>query len=114
VDCGWVPFWVQTMMHHWDIQKTWQPVKLQVPPIEFIGRNVFTTNVDDYCGYQMITTGLWPWLSSMTMFSSDYPHSATIWPHSRAVAEKMTVGMKDEDKRKVLSGNAERVFGFSL
>jgi predicted TIM-barrel fold metal-dependent hydrolase len=114
VDCGWVPFWVQTMMHHWDIQKTWQPVTLKVPPIDFIGRNVFTTNVDDYCGYQMITTGLWPWLSSMTMFSSDYPHSATIWPHSRAVAAKMTVGMKDEDKRKVLSENAERVFGFSL
>jgi predicted TIM-barrel fold metal-dependent hydrolase len=114
VDCGWVPFWVQTMMHHWEIQQSWHPVKLKVPPIEFIGRNVFTTNVDDYCGYQMITTGLWPWLSGMTMFSSDYPHSATIWPNSRAVAEKMTVGMKDDDKRKCLSENAVRVFGFDI
>jgi predicted TIM-barrel fold metal-dependent hydrolase len=112
VDCGWVPFWVQTMQHHWDIQKSWFPVKLKVEPIEFIGRNVFTTNVDDYVGYQLIKTGLFPYLSSMTLFSSDYPHSATIWPHSRAVAIKMTDGMKAEDQRKCLSENAARVFGF--
>jgi predicted TIM-barrel fold metal-dependent hydrolase len=50
----------------------------------------------------------------MTMFSSDYPHSATIWPHSRDVAIKMTQGMRPEDTRKVLSGNAARVFGFEI
>lgn len=114
VDCGWAPFWVQTMMHHWEIQKSWFPVKLNVPPIEFIGRNVFTTNVDDYCGYQMIGTGLWPWLSSMTMFSSDYPHSATIWPHSREVAARMIEGLQPDDIRKTLSENAARVFGFDI
>ncbi len=114
VDCGWAPFWVQTMEHHWDIQKSWFPVKLKHSPTEFIGRNVFTTNVDDYAGYQMIATGLWPWMSSMTMFSSDYPHSATIWPNSRDVALKMTDGLKEEDTRKALSENAARVFGFDI
>ncbi|MFD2136604.1 amidohydrolase family protein [Novosphingobium resinovorum] len=57
VDCGWAPFWVQTMEHHWEIQNSWHPVKLRHSPTEFIGRNVFTTNVDDYCGYQMIGPG---------------------------------------------------------
>jgi predicted TIM-barrel fold metal-dependent hydrolase len=114
VDCGWAPFWVQTLMHHWEIQKSWFPVKLDVPPIEFIGKNIFTTNVDDYCGYQMIGTGLWPWLSSMTMFSSDYPHSATIWPNSRKVASKMIEGLQPADVRKTLSENAARVFGFDI
>lgn len=113
VDCGWAPFWVQTLVHHWDIQKSWFPVKLKQSPDEFIGRNIFTTNVDDYCGYDLIRTGLYPFLANMTMFSSDYPHSATIWPNSRAVAEKMTTGMKAEDARKVLSDNACRVFGFT-
>jgi predicted TIM-barrel fold metal-dependent hydrolase len=114
VDCGWVPFWAQTLSHHWDIQKSWFPVKLKTDPVEFIGRNIFTTNVDDYVGYDLIKTGLFPYLSSMTMFSSDYPHSATIWPHSRDVAIKMTNGMKPEDARKVLSENAARVFGFQV
>jgi len=114
VDCGWAPFWVQTLDHHWDVQKSWFPVKLQHKPSDFIGKNIFTTNVDDYCGYDLIKTGLYPWLSSMTMFSSDYPHSATIWPHSRDVANTMIDGMKPEDARKCLSGNAVRVFGFQL
>lgn len=114
VDCGWVPFWAQTLSHHWDIQKNWFPVKLQTDPIEFIGRNIFTTNVDDYVGYDLVKTGLFPYLARMTMFSSDYPHSATIWPHSRDVAIKMTSGMQPDDARKVLSENAARVFGFDV
>lgn len=114
VDCGWAPFWVQTLDHHWEIQTSWFPVKLKHPPSDFIGKNLFTTNVDDYCGYQMIGTGLWPWLSSFTMFSSDYPHSATIWPDSRKVAAKMIEGLKPEDARKALQDNAVRVFGFQL
>jgi predicted TIM-barrel fold metal-dependent hydrolase len=114
VDCGWVPFWVQTLVHHWDIQKSWFPVKLSRSPGEFIGKNIFTTNVDDYVGYDLVKTGLFPYLSGMTMFSSDYPHSATIWPNSRAVALKMTAGMAPDDTRKVLSQNAARVFGFEI
>ena len=114
VDCGWVPFWAQTLSHHWDIQKSWFPLKLKTDPIEFIGRNIFTTNVDDYVGYDLVKTGLFPFLANMTMFSSDYPHSATIWPNSRAVAIKMTNGMRPEDARKVLSENAARVFGFKV
>jgi predicted TIM-barrel fold metal-dependent hydrolase len=50
----------------------------------------------------------------MTMFSSDYPHSATIWPNSRQVANKMIDGMKPEDARKALCENAVRVFGLRL
>jgi predicted TIM-barrel fold metal-dependent hydrolase len=114
VDCGWVPFWVQTLVHHWEVQTSWFPVKLQHSPADFIGKNIFTTNVDDYVGYDLIETGLFPYLSSMTMFSSDYPHSATIWPNSRSVALQMTKGMKPEDARKALSENAVRVFGFNI
>jgi predicted TIM-barrel fold metal-dependent hydrolase len=62
----------------------------------------------------LIKTGLFPYLSSMRMFSSDYPHSATIWPNSRSVALQMTKGMKPEDARKALSYNAVRVFGFNI
>jgi len=114
IDCGWVPFWLQQLDHHWEIQSSWFPVKLQHPPSDFAGKNIFTTNVDDYCGYQMIGTGLWPKLAEMTMFSSDYPHSATIWPDSRKVALKMIDGLKPEDARKALCGNAVRVFGFDV
>lgn len=114
LDFSWTPFWVQTLDHHWDIQKSWYPVKLQRPPSDFIGKNIFTTHVDDRAGYKMIGTGLWPWLSGMTMFSSDYPHSVTLWPNSRAVLAEMIEGLQPDDARKALSENAARVFGFDV
>ena len=68
--------------------------------------------IDDYVGYDLITTGKYPALANATMFSSDYPHSATIWPNSAKVAEAVTRNMTKEDRYKVLEGNAIRVFGF--
>lgn len=114
VDCGWVPFWVHTMEANWDIQKSWFPVKLKHRPKDFIGKNIFSTFMDDYVGYEMIKTGLFPYMSDMSMFCSDYPHSVTTWPNSRKVAAETIKGMKEEDARKILSGNAARVFGFDI
>jgi hypothetical protein len=65
VDCGLVPFWVQTSVHHWEVQTSWFPVKLQHSPADFIGKNIFTTNVDDYVGYDL------PWRHR------NFPH---LWP----------------------------------
>jgi predicted TIM-barrel fold metal-dependent hydrolase len=112
VDAGWVPFWIQTMDHHWEAQQAWFPQSLEHKPSDFVGVNVFTTAIDDYVGYDLITTGKYPALANATMFSSDYPHSATIWPNSAKVAEQVTRNMTKEDRYKVLEGNAIRVFGF--
>ena len=112
VDAGWVPFWLQTMDHHWEAQQSWFPQSLDHPPSDFVGVNVFTTAIDDYVGYDLISTGKYPRLTSATMFSSDYPHSATIWPNSAKVAEQVKRNMTKEDRFMVLEGNAVRVFGF--
>jgi predicted TIM-barrel fold metal-dependent hydrolase len=45
------------------------------------------------------------------MFSTDYPHSVCLWPQSQDHIARLTVGMTDADRHKVLAGNAERVYG---
>jgi predicted TIM-barrel fold metal-dependent hydrolase len=45
------------------------------------------------------------------MYSTDYPHSVTLWPHSREHVAALTAGLSDSDAAKVLAGNAARVFG---
>ena len=45
------------------------------------------------------------------MFSTDYPHSVTLWPNSRELIPKLTADLPEEMARKVMSGNAERLFG---
>ena len=47
------------------------------------------------------------------MIETDYPHSDSLWPHSIAAAHQALEGRSDEDKFKVLQGNATRVFNFT-
>lgn len=112
VDNGWIPFWAQTMDQQWEAQQAWFPQKLEHKPSDFLGVNCFVTTIEDYVGYDLIKTGKYPYLAKATMFSTDYPHSATIWPNSRSVAEKLTDGMTDADKDMVLAGNATRIYHF--
>jgi predicted TIM-barrel fold metal-dependent hydrolase len=44
------------------------------------------------------------------MWSSDYPHSDSTWPHSREVIAKDFAGVPEEDRRKILCENAVRLY----
>ncbi|MEY2524979.1 MAG: hypothetical protein QOJ66_3544, partial [Ilumatobacteraceae bacterium] len=46
------------------------------------------------------------------MIETDYPHSDSSWPDSIKVANKQVVDLTDDEKWKVLQGNARRVFNF--
>ena len=48
------------------------------------------------------------------MYSTDYPHSVTLWPDSKEHIAKLTRGLTDEDRHAVLAGNAARVYGFEI
>ncbi len=111
VNFGWVPFWLQTLDHEWKLQSAWTDMKLDQAPSSFVGKNVFTTGLDDHVGYDLIRGGS-PGLADMTMFSSDYPHSVTLWPNSQKHIAELTKGLSDSDREKVLVGNAARVYGF--
>ena len=64
-------------------------------------------------GYDLIRAGS-PGLARTTMYSTDYPHSVTLWPDSSQHIPRLTRGLSEEDKHAVLAGNAVRVFGFEV
>ena len=47
------------------------------------------------------------------MYSTDYPHSVTLWPNSDKLIPELTAGMDADSRQKVLAGNADRVFHFA-
>ena len=47
-------------------------------------------------------------------FETDYPHTDTTWPNTKAVAEKMMADLSDEVKYKVLRGNAIRMLSLDI
>ena len=111
VNFGWVPFWAQTMDQQYDVGRAMHGVDLHRRPSEYLGENVLVTGLDDTIGFALIKSGF-PRLADTCMFSTDYPHSVTLWPNTAKYVEELTAGMHDDDRRKVLSGNAERVYGF--
>ena len=110
VNFGWVPFWAQTMDQQVETQSGWADIPLDRLPSQYLGHNVFVTVLDDHVGFDLVRSGQYPYLADMAMFSSDYPHSVTLWPRSQEHISKLTTGIRDQDVAKILSGNAARVY----
>ena len=61
-----------------------------------LGTNVYLTMLSDFLGCEMAKTD--PVLAKTAMFSSDYPHSTTLWPYSKDYIAKMTAGMTSQPR----------------
>ena len=104
VNFGWLPFWAQTMEQNVDVRSAMDDptVASTLRPTEHLGRNLFVTVLDDQIGFDLVAAH--PYLADTAMFSSDYPHSVTLWPNSRQHATTLTANLprrcRDEDPRR--------------
>jgi predicted TIM-barrel fold metal-dependent hydrolase len=48
------------------------------------------------------------------MWSTDYPHQAATWPHTKEVLARDFAPLPEADRRKIVRENCARVYGFSL
>jgi hypothetical protein len=48
------------------------------------------------------------------MWSSDYPHTVSTWPHSREVVERDFKGVPDGEKRLIVRDNVARLYGLDV
>jgi predicted TIM-barrel fold metal-dependent hydrolase len=46
------------------------------------------------------------------MWSSDYPHHESTWPHSREVFGRLFSGVPEPDRRRILADNAAELYHF--
>jgi predicted TIM-barrel fold metal-dependent hydrolase len=108
VNCGWLPFWRENMDQNYEQQREWANVPIDRLPSEFVGRNVFVTTLDDRFGYDAIRRD--PTLADAVMYSTDYPHSVTLWPNTAELVRELTAGFDDSARHKVLAGNAASLY----
>jgi predicted TIM-barrel fold metal-dependent hydrolase len=84
--------------------------KLSMLPSELIRRQCAATFMYDPVAINnRHTTGL-----DTLMWGNDYPHPEGTWPESQARNADQFDGVPDDDVRAIVSGNAARVFGFSV
>jgi predicted TIM-barrel fold metal-dependent hydrolase len=108
VNGGWVPYWMQEMNDTLGrgVQRAGRT--LEVEPADSVGTNVFVTVLADRIGFKLARED--ERLANAMLYSIDYRHSITLWPHSREIIPELTVGMDDSIRQKILAGNAVRIF----
>lgn len=111
VNCGWLPELAQMMDQEFERQKHWAHPPFEQLPSSYLGKNVFVTMLDDYvgCAFAKVDKAT----ARTTMFSTDYPHSATLWPNSSSYIATMTEGMDDATRHDILAGNAIRAYNLT-
>jgi predicted TIM-barrel fold metal-dependent hydrolase len=104
---GWLPYVLERIDDVWEDNQGWAQTKhIPEPPSTYFHRNMWMcffkdqTGIDnrDRIGIDRIT------------FETDYPHSDSTWPDTRAVAAKLLDGLTDDEVHKILRGNAIDLF----
>ena len=103
---GWFAFCAQYMDHIFDRHKFWTKSDLKERPSFYMDRQVYGTFLDDKVGVQTRNA---PGAKNI-MWSSDYPHSETTWPHSMQSIEEHFAGVPEEEKYAMICGTASRLF----
>ena len=81
---------------------------MKLKPSEYFQRQMWATYIDDYVGVQSREfVGV-----DRIMWSSDYPHQASSWPHSQEVVARDFKDASADDIFKITRGNVARLYGF--
>ena len=114
-NCGWLPYYLQRMDRGFarfgpsGTVTPW-PTKLTLKPSEYFRRQMYCTFIDDSFG---VASRHWIGVDNI-MWWSDYPHTASTWPHSRDIIERDFKDVSEVEKRKIVRENVAQLYGFDL
>ena len=114
-NCGWLPYYLQRMDRGFarfgpsGTVTPW-PTKLTLKPSEYFRRQMYCTFIDDSFG---VASRHWIGVDNV-MWWSDYPHTASTWPHSRDIIERDFKDVSEVEKRKIVRENVAKLYGFDL
>lgn len=108
VDCGWLPYVKEQIDNNYRRLDPNSKFGLAALPSRYIERHFHFGFITDRFGIeQRHRVGL-----ERMLWSSDYPHISADWPHSRRSIEAAFRGVPADEKERILSGNAQRLYGF--
>lgn len=106
---GWMSFLVEWMDHVFERHRVHTPSPLRESPSSFFRRQVHGTFIEDQAGIrERHNIGM-----NCIMWSNDYPHSNSLWPHSQELIEKHFQGVPEEEKAQIVCGNAVALYGLA-
>jgi predicted TIM-barrel fold metal-dependent hydrolase len=109
-NCGWIPYYLQRMDRTFTRTGLAAGFKMKLKPSEYFQRQMHATYIDDYVG---VANRHFIGVDRM-MWSSDYPHQASSWPHSQDVVARDFKDASPEDRFKITRGSVAKLYGFAL
>lgn len=108
---GWLPYFYEQLDHEYSVNRFWAERHLGLPrlkrlPSEYLREHAYWGFFEDHVGVRLrheigVDRILW---------STDFPHVVTRWPDSLKVMESQMAGVSQEERHKMVAGNAVKFF----
>src|SRR5580704_1762902 len=107
-DTGWLPHFMYRLDHAYDKYGVLSGVhQFEMKPSDYLRRQLWATFQDDPVGpatYKFFGADKYMW-------ASDFPHTDSTWPNSRAVIKEDFAGVPEDVVRKIVCDNAVTLYG---
>jgi predicted TIM-barrel fold metal-dependent hydrolase len=103
---GWVPFWLARMERDLQLYREWDAPFLKMRPREYFERNCWVGCEGEEKELSFVVQEIG---DANIVFSTDYPHHDSEFPHS--VREFLKLPIPETSKRKILWDNCARFYG---
>jgi predicted TIM-barrel fold metal-dependent hydrolase len=110
-ETAWVPHWLKQMDFNYrerpTLSRGWK-LRDGMLPSDYWHRNMFVEFMEDDYGIRMrdvigVDNMLW---------GNDFPHAESTWPRSQEFLDRIFAGTPEDDRRKITSDNAAKLFRF--
>jgi uncharacterized protein len=105
-ECGWLPFILQQWDYYYHRFKNKDELPIDRKPSEIFFDHVYCTWLEDYSGTRQFT---W-WGQDNLMWSNDFPHSNTTFPHSRNNVIRHIGNLAHDVQMKLIRDNAIQLY----
>ncbi len=104
---GWLAWSGEFMNRIWRMQRHWIDSPLKHEPSYYMDQNVYASFIEDRVAVLLRDE---PGGRNI-MWSSDYPHSETTFPHSQNVIGRIFEGVPQKERDWIVAGCAEKFYG---
>ncbi len=110
-DVSWFPHFIYRLDHAYDRFRHFQGLELPLKPSEYVKRQVYATFQFETIGPDLVEA----YGADRMMWSSDYPHTDSPWPHSREYVDGAAFKrITPEQTQQIVAGNAARLYHIEL
>jgi predicted TIM-barrel fold metal-dependent hydrolase len=109
-EIGWLPYVLEQWDYYFDRHRKAEPLTIDKLPSEYFNRQVYATFFNDSVGAHFLS---W-WGADNCMWSNDFPHANSTWPHSREVVARDLGHLPADVRAKLLRENVARLYNMPV